>query len=367
MPGPVGAYVCEDPPNKSKMATLRHADGSVTVDIDPVTARYNISTPAGVQLRGLQYTLTLGGKDYTSDQSGGLILAGPGRPFEGADNIGPFKAMEFHWHMTNVSAEKDDANVYVTSFRVYEDAVVFRQEFPLGGKGMKNAKRGFVAEFPALEWSSSNPPAGFVTWNGGMSGDGIKTGRWPSTTGDFGARDGGPVAIFSGTPAPPAACALVDQTSGSPCVNGTGYGCFGNGSMWVDKGCAGTFQCQGHQVSCSSDGFKRKVCPCTSIDTTSPSGWAIVVSEASRFMAGGVGACGAAPSALCSGLRGSYDSLPRNFSFETILSVTSTPGVASAMHVWGSHLLAKFGKQRTHPWAAKSDYITKLGYSSTGW
>ena len=348
------------------MATLRHDDGSVTVDIDPVTARYNVSTPAGVKLHGLEYTLTLNGKNYTSAPSGGLVLVGPGKPFQGTDNLGPFKAMEFQWHVSTLSGENDDGVVYVTSFRVYEDAVVFRQEFPLGGEGMKN-KRGFVAEFPALEWSSSNPPAGFVTWNGGMSGDGIKTGRWPSTTGDFGARDGGPVAIFSGTPAPPAACALVDQTSGSPCVNGTGYGCFGNGSMWVDKGCAGTFECQGQQVSCSSDGFKRKICPCVSTDTRTPSGWAIVVSEASRFMAGGVGACGATPSALCSGLRSSYDSLPGNFSFETILSVSSEAGVASAMHAWGSRLLAKFGKQRTNPWEAKSDYITKLGYSSTGW
>ena len=61
--------------------TLRLADGTVQVDIDPATARYNVSTSAGVRLRGLQYTLTLDGKTHTSGQpgDGGLGLSGPGR------------------------------------------------------------------------------------------------------------------------------------------------------------------------------------------------------------------------------------------------------------------------------------------------
>ena len=55
------------------------------------------------------------------------------------------------------------------------------------------------------------------------------------------------------------------------------------------------------------------------------------------------------------------------YSFETIISVSSSRGVANGMHEWGPKLLAKYGKQRTTPWEAKSYYITKLGYSATGW
>lgn len=133
-----------------------------------------------------------------------------------------------------------------------------------------------------------------------MSGDHLMAGAWPTTDGNFGAQDGGPVVIFP----------------------------------------------------------KSK----TEL-------WTVVVSEASRFMAGGIGPCSGPGKnqSLCGGLRGTYDTVPKGFSFETIMSVSSSRGVANGMFDWGSKLLAKYGKQRTMPYAAKSDYISKLGYSSTGW
>ena len=155
--------------------------------------------------------------------------------------MGNYKATTLKWGLGKTI-------LYTTSFRVYDSAVIFRQDFPEGGHGTGGSL--FVAEFPALAWHENNPSTGYITWNGGMSGDHIETGRWPTRKG-FGAKDGGPVLLFPGVPAPPAACKLLDQTSGAGCVQNKTYGCAA-GKMWVDLGCAGKFYCAGREVSCAS-------------------------------------------------------------------------------------------------------------------
>ena len=53
-----------------------------------------------------------------------------------------------------------------------------------------------------------------------------------------------------------AACnvSLVRHTSRKPCTDGAGYGCSGH-AMWIGKGCRGTFDCNGHRVTCGSSGL----------------------------------------------------------------------------------------------------------------
>ena len=207
---------------------------------------------------------------------GSLILKGH-TANKGSDGMGSYSATTLNW------ALKETSSTYLTTFRLYEDAIVFQQDFPEGVSGASGSS--FVAEFPAFGWAPSNTAAGYVTWNSGMSGDHVMAGAWPSTDGNFGARDGGPVVIFP-----------KNQTEE----------------------------------------------------------WTVVVSEASRFMAGGVGPCTGKNQSLCSGLRGTYDTIPSGFSFETVMSVSSKRGVANGMYEWGSKLLSKYGKVRTMPWEAKS-------------
>ena len=152
----------------------------------------------------------------------------------------------------------------------------------------------------------------------------------------FGAADGGPLLLFSDdsasrppAPTPPAAgCVILRRTSGSPCDAGVSYGCENAtvqapAAVWVDKGCAGAFQCAGTVVECDSNAFKRRVCPCLTRRTSASASRRaeVVMSPASSFMVGGLAPCGAGADAgtVCAGVRASYPYVPTDFGYDTLL------------------------------------------------
>jgi hypothetical protein len=258
----------------------RSAASLVSLKLDAATGAYSVST-ADWKFDGLDYKMRMNNTTFCSCD-GSLILT-EHSVTKSSDGMGSYSATSLHWAM------KGTQSTYATTFRLYDDAIIFQQDFPCALDGASGAS--FVAEFPAFGWDEKNTAAGYVTWNSIMSGDRLKAGTWPPTDGKFGAADGGPVVLFP--------------------------------------------KSESEQ-------------------------WTVVVSEASRFMEGGVGACDGKNQSLCSGLRGSYDTIPEGFSFETIMSISGKRGVANGMFEWGSKLLAKYGKQRTMPWEATSDYVSEI-------
>lgn len=102
-------------------------------------------------------------------------------PITGTDVMGNHTSTSMTWQL------KGTSTTYKTTFKVmicrpcasrprrtiqvYPSAVIFRQDFPQGLQNSSAKGSNFVAEFPALDWASTNPATGFVTWNGGVSGD----------------------------------------------------------------------------------------------------------------------------------------------------------------------------------------------------
>mmetsp|Transcript_3652 Transcript_3652/g.9266 ORF Transcript_3652/g.9266 Transcript_3652/m.9266 type:complete len:509 (+) Transcript_3652:53-1579(+) len=61
------------------------------------------------------------------------------------------------------------------------------------------------------------------------------------------------------------ACALTTKVSSSSCVENDSYGCVGDGTMWVAKGCRGVFSCSGVTgVHCPPklEGSRNTTCKC---------------------------------------------------------------------------------------------------------
>ena len=211
--------------------TFTSAGPGINVSVDAETGAYHVAARGGATFGGLDYRLATNGTLLSV--ANGTLLMQPGGAVasNGTDSLGAFERISLSWE----AASAPGACIWVTSFQVYpaQGAVLFRQQFPAGlrntaaaaGRGGVDAG-GLIATFPALRWQApatthlgAAPGAtpspveagagfGFVTWNGLMAGDSIKTGSWPTAQGEtFGAADGGPLLLFSdggGNRPPPA-------------------------------------------------------------------------------------------------------------------------------------------------------------------
>ena len=64
---------------------------------------------------------------------------------------------------------------------------------------------------------------------------------------------------------------LVQEDSTRACVLNLAFGCAEHSAtMWVDKGCRGTFDCNGRAVVCASSDGARALCDCTAGPTPTP-------------------------------------------------------------------------------------------------
>ena len=88
--------------------------------------------------------------------------------------------------------------------------------------------RGCRADFAA--YAKSN---GLPTWLGGNNGNGGGQGTITCSSND-GKRQYCPASMSRG------GAQLVQQLSGSPCIQGSTWG-YDKGGVWVDKGCRATF------------------------------------------------------------------------------------------------------------------------------
>eukprot|EP00054_Salpingoeca_dolichothecata_P014018 m.78605 g.78605 ORF g.78605 m.78605 type:complete len:753 (+) comp20774_c0_seq2:47-2305(+) len=110
--------------------------------------------------------------------------------------LGRFRAQQLVWVSTagNVS--------FVTSFQVYEDAIIFEQHFPQGANDTslgetQQVKDEIISAFPSFQLTSGLS-RGFCEWSHDMTGSGPVYGIWEEYAPIRGGIDGtGPLAVFT--------------------------------------------------------------------------------------------------------------------------------------------------------------------------